>query len=114
MRSKGSSKLNNGPIPTIVCLPNPSPVAKRKGKEKKVYNVYRTPYEALRGLPGTKNFLKNDGTFEKLDTLAKKQSDNEFAALMQKAKEELFNNFNRHKLQLPTFYTTIISGSYVD
>jgi hypothetical protein len=41
-------------------------------------------------------------------------SDNEFAGLMQKAKEELFNNFNRHKLQFPTIFTTFVSGSYVD
>lgn len=86
----------------------------RKGKEKKVYNVYRTPYEAFRGLPGASEFLKNGQTFEKLDAIAKKQSDNEFAALMQKAKEELFNNFNRRKLQFPTLFTTFISGSYVD
>jgi len=86
----------------------------KKGKEKKVYNVYLTPYEALRGLPGASEFLKEGITFEKLDVVAKKQSDNEFAALMQKAKEELFNNFSCHKIQFPTVFTTFISGSYVD
>jgi hypothetical protein len=86
----------------------------KKGKEKKVYNLYLTPYEALRRLPRAKEFLKEGLTFEKLDNIAKKQSDNEFAALMQRAKGELFNNFSRHKLQFPTIYTTFISGSYVD
>ena len=86
----------------------------RKGKEKKVYNVYLTPFEAFRGLPRAQEFLKEGFTFEKLDTIAKKQSDNECAALMQKAKEELFNNFSCHELQFPTVFTTFISGSYVD
>jgi len=86
----------------------------KKGKEKKVYNLYLTPYEALRRLPGASKFLKDGLTLEKLDAIAKKQSDNEFAASMQKTKEELFNNFNHHKLQFPTIYTTLISGSYVD
>jgi len=49
-------------------------------------------------------------SFEKLDVIAKKQSDNEFATLMQKAKDELFDNFNRRKLQFPTFFTTFVSG----
>ncbi|PIQ91801.1 MAG: hypothetical protein COV69_04605, partial [Parcubacteria group bacterium CG11_big_fil_rev_8_21_14_0_20_39_14] len=80
----------------------------------KVYNVYLTPYEALRRLPGAQEFLKEGLTFEKLDTIAKKQSDNECAIAMQKAKDEIFNNFSRHKLQFPTVFTTFISGSYVD
>jgi len=86
----------------------------RKGKEKKVYNVYLTPYETLRRLPGAQEFLKEGLTFEKLDVIAKKQSDNEFAALTQEAKDELFENFHHHKLQFPMLYTTFISGSYVD
>ncbi len=86
----------------------------KKGKEKKVYNIYLTPYEALKRHPRGSEFLKEGITFEKLDIIAKKQSDNEFAAEMQKAKRELFNNFNRHKLQFPTIYTTFVSGSYVD
>jgi len=58
--------------------------------------------------------LRKGVTLEKLDAIAKKQSDNKFAASMQKTKEELFNNFNHHKLQFPTIFTTFISGSYVD
>jgi transposase InsO family protein len=86
----------------------------KKGKEKKVYNVYLTPYEALKSHPDALNFLKKGISFEKLDKIAYTMSDNELAGLMQKAKEELFNNFNRHKLQFPTIFTTFISGSYVD
>jgi len=85
----------------------------RKGKEKKVYNVYRTPYEALRTHPRGQEFLKDDISFEKLDAIAYEKSDNECAALMQKAKDELFKNFNQ-KLQFPTTFVQFISGSYVD
>ena len=58
--------------------------------------------------------MKEDITFEKLDEISEKQSDNECAASLQKAKEELFEQFTRHKLQFPTIFTTLVSGSYVD
>lgn len=73
------------------------------GKEKKVYNVYQTPYEALKSHPRARIFLKESISFEKLDKVAYEKSDNEFAALMQKAKVELFKNIN-HKSQLPTAF----------
>jgi len=75
-----------------------------RGKEKKVYDVYQTPYEALKSLPNAKNFLKEGVLFEKLDKIAYEKSDNEFAALMQKAKAELFKTIN-HKSQLPTTFS---------
>jgi len=81
-----------------------------RGKEKKVYNVYQVPYEALRGLPNVKNFLKEGVSLEMLDKIAYEKSDNECAALMQKAKVELFKSF-RQKLQLPTSFAIPISGS---
>ncbi len=89
-------------------------ITDKKGKEKKVYNIYQIPYERLKSLPNAQQYLKPGITFEMLDKIAYQKSDNECAALMQKAKDELFNNFSHHKLQFPTFYTTIISGSYVD
>ena len=94
-----------------------------KGKEKKVYNVYRTPYEALKSHPRAKEFLKKGNSFEILDKIAYQQSDNEFAAATQKAKDELFaaigkdkNNLdnNHYLLQFQTAFTRLISGSYVD
>jgi len=89
-------------------------ITDRKGKEKKIYNVYKIPYERLKSLPNAEQYLKPGTTFEMLDKIAYQKSDNECAALMQKAKKELFNNFRRHKLQFPTFFTTFVSGSYVD
>ena len=41
-----------------------------RGKEKKVYNVYKTPYEALKSLPSAKDFLKEGVYWEKLDKIA--------------------------------------------
>lgn len=84
-----------------------------RGKEKKVYNVYLIPYEALKSHPSASKFLKEGISFEKLDQIAYAQSDNECATSMQKAKAELFKNFN-HKLQFPMTYMVAISGSYVD
>lgn len=87
---------------------------KKKGKYKKIYKTYLTPYEKLRGLPDAKKYLKSEISFEKLDAIANQKSDNECAALMQQAKQELFKKFARHKLQFPTVYTSFVSGSYVD
>lgn len=81
-----------------------------RGKEKKVYNVYQVPYEAFRGLPNAKNFLKEGVSWEILEKQAYEKSDNECAALMQKAKVELFKSF-RQKLQLPTSFAIPVSGS---
>lgn len=85
-----------------------------KGKIKKVYDVYLTPYEALKTHLNAQEFLKNGITFEKLDKIAYEKSDNEFAASMQKAKAELFKSFNHRKLQFPTTYAAPISGSSLD
>lgn len=85
----------------------------RKGKEKKVYETYQTPYEMFKSLLNASDFLKKDISFEKLDKIAYQQSDNECAAEMQKAKTELFKNFH-HTFQLPTTYAIPISASYLD
>lgn len=84
-----------------------------KGKQKKVYNVYRTPYDALKTHLNAKNFLKEGITFENLDTIAYEKSDNECAALMQKAKAVLFTNFSK-KLPFTTKRAVAISGSSLD
>lgn len=88
----------------------------KTGKIRKVYKLedYATPYEKLRSLPDVKKYLKDKVAFKELDTLAKKESDTEFAAIMQKAKVELFNKFYLEKLQLPTIYSYAVSGSSLD
>lgn len=62
----------------------------KKGRWKKVYTLYQTPYEALKGIVEAKNFLKPEISFEKLDTIAYRHSDNEFAKIMEKEKQKLF------------------------
>lgn len=63
----------------------------KKGRQKKVYNLYQTPYEAFKGITGADKFLNPGLTFEKLDTIAYQYSDNEFATIMEKEKQKLFD-----------------------
>ena len=59
------------------------------GKEKKVYDVYETPYARFRSLPNAEHYLKPGMTFEQLDVIANRMSDTDYAILMQTAKAEL-------------------------
>jgi hypothetical protein len=59
-----------------------------------VYNVYQTPFEALRGLSKASKFLKKSVNLDKLEKIAQKMSDNDSAELMKKEKEKLFTSFN--------------------
>lgn len=76
-----------------------------RGKEKKVYNVYKTPYEALKSHLNAKEFLKNGNSFEKLDIIAYEKSDNEAAEEMMKAKKELFQKI-RYRSKIINNFTT--------
>lgn len=87
---------------------------KKKGKYKKIYKNYLTPYQKLKSLPDAKKYLKPGITFEMLDGLANAKSDNECAASLQQEKQTLFKQFTSHNLKFPTAYTSFISGSYVD
>lgn len=93
-------------------------VIDKKGKEKKIYNIYMTPYQKLKSLKNAEQYLKPSISFEMLDKVAFEKSDNEFAEFMQKEKEELFNNFKNKKLQFPTIFSNKtmaeISGSFID
>ena len=44
-----------------------------KGKAKKVYDVYATPYERLKSLPQAQRFLKRGVTFAALDRIARQE-----------------------------------------
>lgn len=70
-------------------------IISEKGKHKKIYNIYRTPYDALKMHLNAKDFLKDSISFENLDTIACEKSDNECAALMQKARVELFTKIKQ-------------------
>ncbi|MDD3085384.1 MAG: integrase [Candidatus ainarchaeum sp.] len=84
-----------------------------KGKEKKKYNIYMTPYDKFKSLPNCEKYLKPGITLEMLDKIAYAKSDNDFAEEMQKAKEELFKNF-KHVPQKMLTFTSFVSCRLLD
>ena len=75
-----------------------------KGRERKIYGQYITPYEKLKEVSKqqNKNFLKPGITFTDLDKIAYSQSDNEFAKIMREKQNELFrkNTLLEHSLSI--------------
>lgn len=67
--------------------------ADKKGKIKKKYEIYMTPYEKLISLPNFEQYLKPETSRRILETISKRQSDNESAQKMQINKSKLFKNF---------------------
>lgn len=64
-----------------------------RGKQKKIYKTYLTPYEALKKIKikDAKKYLKVGVTFTRLDEIAMQHSDNEYANIMEIAKAKLFD-----------------------
>jgi transposase InsO family protein len=62
----------------------------RKGKEKKVYGTYMTPYEKLKSLPGADHYLRRHIFFEDLDKIAYNESDTDFGLKVKNEKEIMF------------------------
>ena len=71
----------------------PEEVANGKGKIRRVYRWYATPWEILRQLPGLAGHLKEGVTIAELDRQARAQTDTEAAREMQAAKQKLFASF---------------------
>jgi hypothetical protein len=63
-----------------------------RGKRRKKYDTWMTPYERLKSLKNAERYLKPGITFRKLDAIALKYTDNEFAKIMQDEKRKLFNS----------------------
>ncbi|MFV0387619.1 MAG: hypothetical protein ACK5NT_02595 [Pyrinomonadaceae bacterium] len=61
-----------------------------KIKKQYPYELISTPYEKLKSLPNAASFLKPEITFEMLDKIAYKFSDNEAASLLDEAQRKLF------------------------
>lgn len=66
-----------------------------KGKEKKKYDIYMTPYEKFKSLPDAEQCFAPGISFTKLDAVARRMSDTEYAMMMQKARVELLKNLSR-------------------
>lgn len=64
-----------------------------KGKRKRVYRWYATPWQILRQLPGVAGYLKAGITLNDLEQQAGAHSDLEAARQMQQAKRRLFASF---------------------
>jgi hypothetical protein len=73
-----------------------------KGRSKRVYETYATPYERLCALPKSQRQLKPGVTLQQLDQIARAHSDTEFARQMQTAKRELLRVCERAGASLPT------------
>lgn len=67
-----------------------------KGKTRRFYRWYATPFEILRQLPGQR--LREDLTLEQLEQAAGRQSDTGAALEMQAAKRKLFAGFEQRKI----------------
>ena len=59
-----------------------------------------TPYEKLKSLKNAQKYLKTAVSFEKLDEIAYKITDNRSADLLQAARSELFNTIDERDLNL--------------
>jgi transposase InsO family protein len=68
-----------------------------RGKEKKKYDIYETPYEHFKKIPDATEYLREGLTFDDLDKIALEKSDNECAKMMQKAKVELTRVSLKHQ-----------------
>jgi transposase InsO family protein len=64
-----------------------------KGKEKRIYPRYATPWEAFRAIPDAAGYLRPGQTIPALEAIALRVSDTEAARRMQQAKHELFRSF---------------------
>jgi hypothetical protein len=73
-----------------------------KGKQRKVYDTYATPYERLKSLPQAKRYLRPGLSFAGLDQMAAGASDTDFARQMQQAKQALFERCARTGAGAPT------------
>jgi transposase len=64
-----------------------------RGKQKRMYRHYQTPWETFQKLPKAADYLKPGQTIEALERIAKAESDTAAARRMQQAKSKLFASF---------------------
>ena len=73
----------------------PEVVTGAKGKQRRIYRWYATPWEILRQMPDLARYLKPSLTVELMNQRAGRESDTACARRMQKAKQKLFATFGR-------------------
>src|SRR3989344_6008061 len=67
----------------------------RRGKEKKKYDTYLTPFEKLKRIPDVETYLKRGVTIETLEATARKESDNACSERLQNAKRMLLETIHQ-------------------
>lgn len=75
----------------------PQLITGSKGKQKRIYPRYATPWEVLRQMPELTGHLKKDITIESLERLARAKGDTQAAREMQEAKRKLFAGFQQRR-----------------
>ena len=76
----------------------PETVTDGKGKQRRVYRWYATPWEILRQLPDFAHHLRPDVSADELERTAAAQTDVQAGAAMQNAKKKLFEQIRRKKI----------------
>ena len=75
----------------------PETIEKAKGKRRRIYRWYATPWEILRQLPDLARHLRPEVSQAELERKANAQSDTQAAANMQVAKRKLFARILRRR-----------------
>jgi transposase InsO family protein len=75
----------------------PEVVTGAKGKQRRIYRWYATPWEILRQLPDLARYMKPEMSVEVMNQRAGNESDTSSARRMQKEKQKLFATFGRRQ-----------------
>lgn len=75
----------------------PEVVTNAKGKQRRIYRWYATPWEILRQTPDLARYLRCGMTRAELERQASAESDTEAARRMQEAKQKLFAGFRQKR-----------------
>jgi transposase InsO family protein len=75
----------------------PEVVTDGKGKQRRIYRWYATPWEILRQIPDMERYLQPEVTRVELERQANAVSDTEAARRMQAAKEKLLGGFRQQR-----------------
>jgi len=79
----------------------PEIITDDKGKQRKQhpYKNMMTPYDKLKSLPESENYLKPGVSFAILDQVATKMTDNQADKILKKERLKLFNQIFEQKIQ---------------
>ncbi len=75
----------------------PELMVNAKGKQRRIYRWYATPWEILRQLPDVARHVRREISLAELERTASAQSDTQAAAGMQAAKRKLFGGIQRRR-----------------